>query len=122
MSTIYNKIKNGDYECKVPYPNRPVKPKLKPNHDSIDLANYNGQFERWERELVAYKIIKEEYDSKFAQCRERFKKDVMVESGASDYTCSEVIWERARSNASSDFELVGELVDIVEFIEKCGFK
>lgn len=109
MTDVHTKIKNGDYENKLPYPR-------KPNGGIVlnakDTAAFLKAFKAYDAALVDYHAAREAYIVENGQIYAQFKADVLAELGLTDHPKAEKLfgmaWDRGHSEGYASVLSVAE--------------
>jgi hypothetical protein len=95
MTDVHTKIKNGDYENKLPYPRKPSKPNGGTVLNAKDAAAFLKAFKAYDAALVDYHAAREAYSVENGQIYAQFKADVLAELGLTDHPKAEKLFSMA---------------------------
>jgi hypothetical protein len=91
------------YETKLPYPQKPTKPRL--DHATVTSTSAKEHAEHlaeFERLLTQYRADKEAYDKDCEACLAAFKHDLFADLGLKDHPKAEklyqIAWDRGHSS------------------------
>jgi len=106
MTDVRTKIKNGDYENKLPYPRKPSKPNGGTVLNAKDAAAFLEAFKAYDAALVDYHADRDAYNRESGEIYDTFKADVLAELGLTDHPKADKLfgmaWDHGHSSGYSD--------------------
>lgn len=115
---VYEKIRQGYYKNCIPYPKKPVKPRL---HDatSEEAKKFVKVLEKWEKDVVVYESERDAWRKEENKVYELIKRDCLEEVGLLGHEKADkawsYAWEHGHSSGYNDVYLV--LEEIAELIK-----
>ena len=109
------------YENKVPYPKKPVKPRLNSNTPSVhEIKKYQDDRDAFDIQETDFKLARKKWEEEISHLHDLFKQDLFDELGLENHPLKDKIfsyaWEKGHSGGFNDVYCVAE--DLVEFLFK----
>jgi hypothetical protein len=114
-----------DYENKLPFPTKPIKPSLAYANCTPEMARkYADKLEVWEKEVDNFKCQMDAYQAEEQRLMAQFYTDAIEEVGLSKHPKSNVIYSKAWEDGHSGgySEVFNKLLDLAEFVERLEAK
>lgn len=90
------------YNVTIPFPEKPWKPRVKPNPTIAALRKYADDLEQYEKEMVVYREAAQAYYAAQAQMRLQFKADVLQEHGLTGHPKADKVYDMAWQEGHAD--------------------
>lgn len=108
------------YRNKDTYPVRPDRP-LRPNFKNVtpaELRRYADDVEKYEREMVGFKLRRNEWDKTQSQLDARFKNDAIREAGLEGHPKAAQCWEKAwrLGKDNGNYSVIDWLMEFAEVV------
>lgn len=128
--SLYTRIAAGEYDTKLPYPERPKRPRLNSNYNYnyLEARQYADELEAYENVLVpACQLALDAYNADQSNLNAKFKADAIDDVFGDDAQrfplLIEKLWSLAYENghAYGNTEIYGKLLDfgaVVEAVKK----
>lgn len=115
---LRDRIRDDEFVLRIPYPKRPVPPRLPVNHNSSDALTYAEN-------LAEFEVQKSEYQEKVAEYRKKqfdlddmFKKAAIEYCGLSGHPKAEQAFNKARENSDMEglMSILNELEELADLL------
>lgn len=94
-------MNTNKYENTLPYPSKPIKPRMDSNPTKADADRYFKSMEEYELLIKKYLEDKDAYNDNEGKLREQFKQDLFVDLGIVDNPKKDLLfsiaWDKGHS-------------------------
>ncbi|AKE44674.1 hypothetical protein AU106_gp043 [Sinorhizobium phage phiM9] len=101
MESVRNKIINGDYKNKLPYPEKPMKPFLPSKHTSAEAKEYVKLLEEYEVLKEAWQNKVDVYNEETRELAVKFQEDLEAEFGMTGHPKAAKLFGKAWEHGHS---------------------
>ena len=109
---VREKVQNGDYDTKLPYPKSATKPRLPAGHSAEEAAAYAAELKEWENYRGVYAEQKSAWHQDEARLTAQFKLDLLAELGIAEHPKADLLYEMAWERGHS-----GGLIEVLQVAE-----
>lgn len=116
---VYDKINNGDYKNKLPYPQNPKKPYLKKDATPAEIRAYADAVENYPVHEEAYKAMQKTYYEESRELENKFIADLEAEFDIVGHPKAGLLYSKAyeRGHSGGFSEVLSYYEDLVELLK-----